>query len=261
LIGIHGYFGIHVLKREIIFIDIAMAQIAAFGVTLAMIFHIESETLSAYLLPLIFVTLAAFVFSSLKYANLRIPLEAIIGISYAVATTAAVIALDLSAGAHEHTKEMLIGSILWVRWSQILKSVIIYSIIGAIHFIFRHKFIPLSEDYQQARQAGMKVHWWDFLFYLTLGITVLCSVQIGGILVVFAFLVMPASISALFARKWLPRILIGWGLGTVVSFLGLYLSWTYDAPSGPAVIIFLAVFLILALLVSAFMKKRKLARA
>jgi len=145
----------------IIFIDIAMAQIAAFGVTLAMIFHIESETLSAYLLPLIFVTLAAFVFSSLKYANLRIPLEAIIGISYAVATTAAVIALDLSAGAHEHTKEMLIGSILWVRWSQILKSVIIYSIIGAIHFIFRHKFIPLSEDYQQARQAGMKVHWWD----------------------------------------------------------------------------------------------------
>lgn len=256
LIGIHGYFGIHVLKRQIIFIDIAMAQITAFGVTLGLIFHIEPETPLAYLFPLAFVIIAAFIFSSLKYARLRIPLEAIIGMSYALATAAAVLVLDLGAGSHEHTKEMLIGSILWVSWPQILKSLFIYSGIGIVHYAFRDKILAISENYEHAKMSGINVRLWDFIFYLTLGITVVCSVQIGGILVVFAFLVIPASISTLFSQKWLSRILIGWTIGTLVSIFGLFISWKYDAPSGPAVILFLAIFLLVAFSISKIVKKK-----
>jgi zinc/manganese transport system permease protein len=194
------------------------------------------------------VALAAWFFSSLKCKKPRICLEAIIGICYAVAATTAVLIIDKAAGSHEHTKEMLIGSILWVQWPEIIKSLLVYSLIGTFHFIFRHKFIPLSEDYESAQQSGMKTQLWDFLFYLSLGIVVMHSVRIGGILIVFAFLIIPSSISALFSAKWFPRILIGWVTGTMVSILGLILSWNKDVPSGPAVVLFLGLFLFLAVI-------------
>ncbi|MBN1482307.1 metal ABC transporter permease [candidate division KSB1 bacterium] len=256
LIGIHGYFGIHVLKRGIIFIDIAMAQIAALGVTFAFIFHIDHESPWTYPVSLAFVSLAAWFFSSLKCKQPRICMEAIIGISYAVAATAAVLIIDKAAGSHEHTKEMLIGSILWVQWPEIIKSVLVYSLIGGFHVLFRHKFIPLSEDYEAAIKSGMKTRVWDFLFYLSLGIVVMHSVRIGGILIVFAFLIIPSSISALFSTKWLPRIIIGWLTGTVVSLLGLILSWHKDVPSGPAVVLFLGIFLVLAIFARRIIKQK-----
>ena len=234
LIGIHGYFGIHVLKRGIIFVDIAMAQIAALGVTFAFIFHMGHESPWTYPISLIFVSLAAWFFASLRCRHPRICMEAIIGIFYAVAATTAVIIIDKAAGSHEHTKEMLIGSILWVQWPEIFKSLIVYAAIGGLHFVFRHKFIPLSENYEIAKQSGLKTLAWDFLFYITLGIVVMHSVRIGGILIVFAFLIIPASISALFSDRWFPRILIAWVTGTIVSFLGLILSWNKDVPSEPA---------------------------
>ena len=248
LIGIHGYFGIHVLKRGIIFIDIAMAQIAALGVTFAFIFKIDPESSWTYLLSLIFVLIAAYIFSTLRCKNPKICIEAIIGISYAVATTAAVILIDKAAGSDEHVKDMIIGSILWVKWADIIKSFVVYAIIGFIHYYFRDKFIPLSENYEQAIQKGVKVRLWDFIFYLTLGIVVMHSVRIGGILIVFSFLIIPSSISALFSNKWFPRILSGWIIGTIVSIIGLYLSWKFDVPSGPAVVLFLGLFLVITVI-------------
>jgi len=248
LIGIHGYFGVHVLKREIIFIDIAMAQIAALGITVAYLLHINPESSITYFFSLGFTTVTAVIFAMLRGEKLKIPLEAIIGLSYAIATTAAVILIDKAAGSHEHIKEMLVGSILWVKWSEILKSAIIYSIVGAFHYIYRNKFLLVTENFRLAKEKGINVKLVDFFFYFTLGIVVMHSVRIGGILVVFAFLVIPASISALFSKKWTSRIIIGWVTGTIVSVFGLYLSWKLDVPSGPSVILFLGIFLFIAAL-------------
>jgi len=264
LVGIHGYFGIHVLKREIIFIDIAMAQIAALGGTISMILPVEVTTAwgivsytahgggtIAYLFSLVLVTIAAAVFTYLKSEKLYVSLEALIGITFAVATTGAVILIDVGAGGDVHVHDMLVGSILWVKWSQVLKSFIVYSMIGAFHYRFRHKFLSISEDYQKAKEKGINVRLWDFLFYFTLGIVVIHSVAIGGILVVFSFLIIPASISVLFSQNWSTRIMIAWIGGTIVTMLGLYFSWKIDVPSGPSVILFLGVFLFLALIVKA----------
>jgi len=265
LVGIHGYFGIHVLKREIIFIDIAMAQIAALGGIVHMLFPPEVTTewgitaytqeafipYVTYFFSLLFVMIAAAVFTYLKSEKLYISLEALIGITFAVATTGAVILIDVGAGGDVHVHDMLVGSILWVKWSQILKSFIVYSIIGAFHYRFRHKFLSISEDYQKAKEKGINVRLWDFLFYFTLGIVVIHSVAIGGILVVFSFLIIPASISVLFSQNWSTRIMIAWIGGTIVTMLGLYFSWKIDVPSGPSVILFLGVFLFLALIVKA----------
>lgn len=254
LIGINIYFGIHVIKREIIFIDIALAQIAALGATFATVFHVlehdhaghshEEHGLMAYLLAIGFTTLAAAVFTLLKKKKLTIPLESIIGIAYAVAATGSVILLDKAAGSDVHVHDMVAGSILWVSWKQILEVFIVFAIIGGFHFLFRKKFLALSDNYNK---NGEYSSLWDFLFYASFGIAVVHSVEVGGILTIFAFLIIPASISALFSNNWTSRILIGWGLGTIVTVCGLYLSWMLDVPSGPTVILFLGLSLILAL--------------
>ncbi len=251
LIGINIYFGIHVIKREIIFIDIALAQIAALGATIATITHLAGHehaelSLAGYIFGIGFTTFAALIFTILKSRKLPIPLESLIGIAYAVAATGAVILLDKAAGGDVHVHEMVAGSILWVTWKQILELFIVFSLIGFFHYIFRNKFIPMTDTYNNKNSSYSFL--WDFLFYTTFGIAVVHSVRVGGILTVFAFLIIPASISALFSKSWLSRILIGWGLGTIVTALGLYLSWTMDVPSSPTVILFLGVFLLLTIL-------------
>ena len=259
LIGINVYFGIHVIKREIIFIDIALAQIAALGGTIAEIIHSleadhaghshDEHSLMGYLFAIAFTTLAAAMFTILKSKKLPIPLESLIGIAYAVAATGAVILLDKAAGGDVHVHEMVAGSILWVTWGQILELFIVFTIVGLFHYLFRNKFISLSDFYNEENKNGNYSFLWDFLFYVSFGIAVVHSVQIGGILTIFAFLIIPAGISALFAQSWRSRILIGWGLGTVVAVCGLYLSWMIDVPSGPTVILSLGIFLLLAILV------------
>ncbi len=257
LIGINVYFGIHVIKREIIFIDIALAQIAALGGTVATILHDlfpghaehahDEHTMWWYLFAFGFTTMAALIFTTLKSRRLPIPLESLIGIAYAVAATGAVILLDKAAGGDVHVHEMVAGSILWVNWHQITVLFLVFGLIGFFHYKYRRKFIAITDSYNDEKAEFNFL--WDFLFYATFGIAVVFSVEVGGILTVFAFLIIPASISALFSHNWTSRILIGWGLGTVVTVCGLYLSWVMDVPSSPTVILFLGVFLLLAIVV------------
>ncbi len=262
LIGINIYFGIHVIKREIIFIDIALAQIAALGGTFSVILHeLEhdhtghthgDEGMMAYLLSLVFVIIAAAVFTFLKSKKLPIPLESLIGIAYAVAATGSVILLDTMAGGDVHVKEMMEGAILWVSWEQIIELAVVFSIVGIFHYTFRRKFLSLTDRYNDGTSEYSPL--WDFLFYASFGLAVVHSVEVGGILTVFAFLIIPASISALFTDKWFSRILIGWVIGSLVTICGLYLSWNMDVPSSPTVILFLGVFLLLALLLKSLKK-------
>ena len=257
LIGINIYFGIHVIKREIIFIDIALAQIAALGATIAGIVHDlnpahmghshDEHTLLGYLFAILFTTLAAAMFTFLKSKKLPIPLESLIGIAYAVAATSAVIILDKAAGGDVHVHEMVAGSILWVSWKEILELFIVFAVVGLFHVIFRKKFIPITDNYNNHKNTYNAI--WDFLFYASFGIAVVHSVKVGGILTVFAFLIIPASISVLFTQNWTSRIMIGWAIGTAVSVCGLYLSWRMDIPSAPTVILFLGVFLLMAIVI------------
>jgi len=257
LIGITVYFGIHVIKREIIFIDIALAQIAALGVAVA---HVLNESffsqhyhthgsgesdLFAYTLSIIFCTLAALLFTLLKNKAVKIPLEAIIGITYAVATCGAVIIYDTGAGGDVHVQEMLTGAILWTSWDQIIRLFIVFGTIGVFHIVFRRKFVMITSKYADSDAEGNGSKIWDFLFYFTFGIVIVEAVRICGIITVFAFLIIPASISALLATSWIHRILIGLGIGVIVSIIGLYITWIKDMPCSPIFIILLGVSLII----------------
>jgi len=257
LLTLTSYFGIHVLKREIIFIDIALAQITVLGSAVALYLEHSlelheiiigklnlSHTL-AYLFSLLFCIGAALIFTFLKNPKIKIPIEAFIGIAYALATTAAVIILDKGAGGDVHLHDMLTGVLLWTSWIQVLRLALVFMVIGAFHILFRRKFIQLTELYTGGL-AGMKNQKiWDFLFYFSFGIMIIESVKIAGVLTVFAFLILPASISAMFATSWRRRILIGLLAGLVAAILGLHFSLQLDLTASPLIILFLGLILLL----------------
>jgi zinc/manganese transport system permease protein len=244
LVAIHTYFGIHVLKRRVIFVDLALAQIAALGTTVGFLFGIMPETPGALVFSMAFTFLGAAVFSVTRFRQEKVPQEAIIGLTYAIACAVAVMVVEKTKGA-EHLKDILVGNLLWVKWSDVATAAAVYLLIGGMHFAFRKKFRLISEHPDAAYKSGISVRAWDFLFYLTFGVVITFSTRVAGVLLVFVFLVAPAILAFIItSRLWL-QLLIGWGTGTVVTIVGLYLSWRIDLPSGPAVIAFYGAALVI----------------
>ena len=245
LVGIHSYLGIHVIKRKVIFVDLALAQIAALGTTVGFLFGIIPGTVGAYWFSLSFAILGAAIFSLSRLRNEKIPQEAVIGLVYAIAAAVVILVIDKAPHGAEHIKELLTGSILWVKWETIAYAAIVYAGIGLFHFIFRKKFLLISNNPEQAYQEGISVRFWDFLFYVSFGIVITHSVGTAGVLLVFVFLVVPAITSILITDILWKQLLIGWGMGLVVSVLGLYISYIADLPSGPTVVAFYGIMLLI----------------
>lgn len=236
LVGIHSYLGIHVIKRKVIFVDLSLAQIAALGTTVAFLFGIAPDTMGAYWFSLGFTFIGAAIFSVSRFRHEKIPQEAIIGLVYALAAAVAILVIDRAPQGAEHIKEILTGSILWVQWKTIGIAASIYLLVGIFHFIFRKKFILISNNPEKAYQSGMKVRLWDFLFYVTFGIVIAHSVKTAGVLLVFVFLVVPAIATLLLTDKLWLQLILGWSMGTIVSIAGLLISYYGDLPSGPTVV-------------------------
>ncbi len=251
LVGIHAYLGIHVIEREIIFIDIALAQIAAVGATMAHIFWgAEENSWLVYLFSLGFTILAALFFTKVKKRVKQISQEAVIGVTYAIAAAGALFIFSLAAGSDVHMEHMLTGSILWAKWNYILLCAGVYAVLGLFHYIFRDKFLKVTRDYDGAVKEGIKVELWDFLFYLSVGIVVTLAVSIAGVLVVFALLVIPATISAMYSINWVKRLWIAYGISIVASVLGLAFSYLFNFSTGPSVVMFLGLTLIFSAIVT-----------
>ncbi|MCK4774358.1 MAG: metal ABC transporter permease, partial [Candidatus Krumholzibacteria bacterium] len=247
MLAILGYIGIHVLKREIIFIDIALAQIAAVGAIAAhVVFHIHGHSIYAHLLALGSTLIAAAFFAIVRRRIDQIPLEAVIGVSYAVSAAAALFLVGVAPGGHVHIQAMLSGSILWAVWGDVLWSAAVFAAVGVLFFVFRKPFGEISEDYAGARARGYNTLAWDFLFYALVGVVITTAVRIGGVVVVFTFLIIPATISALLASGWRESLIVAWVTGAVASVLGLLFAERLDFSVGPAIALFLGAALVLA---------------
>ena len=244
LTGIHAYLGVHVVERGVIFVDLSLAQIAALGTTIAVLYGIEPHGVPAYIVSLIFTFIGAAVFSTIRGHRARIPQEAIIGICYAVASAAAILAMSKSVEQTEHLKEMLVGNILTVSWFEVAKTAALYGAIGLFHYIFRHKFLAISMDHEKAEADGISVRFWDFLFYASFGFVVTSSVAIAGVLLVFCYLIVPSVGAMLYAENIGPRLALGWTMGTLVSALGVFLSLKVDLPTGATIVCTFALVLI-----------------
>src|SRR5881409_1292538 len=248
LTGIHAYLGVHVVERGVIFVDLSLAQIAALGATIALLIPGvggDAHSPLGYWVSLAFTFLGAFVFSTIRSKRARIPQEAIIGICYAVASAAAILAMSKATSESEHLKDMLVGNILAVSWPDVGKTAILYGAIGLFHYIFRHKFLAISMDPKKAEAEGISLKLWDFLFYASFGFVVTSSVSIAGVLLVFCYLIVPSVAAMLYADTIGRRLAIGWSMGTVVSALGVYLSLKLDLPTGATIVCTFGIVLIL----------------
>jgi len=236
LTGIHAYLGVHVVERGVIFVDLALAQIAALGATIAILIGMDPHGGGAYWLSLGFTFLGALIFSFVRSRQKRIPLEAFIGITYAVASAAAIIAMSKTTSETEHLKDMLMDNILAVSRHDVIKTALLYDAIGLFHFIFRHQFLAISLSHDNGQDLGFSVRLWDFLFYASFGFVVTSSVAIAGVLLVFCYLVVPSVGAMLFADRIGTRLAIGWTMGTLVSALGCWFSVMFDTPTGATIV-------------------------
>lgn len=247
-----GYFGIHVLKREVIFIDIAVAQVAAVGSIAAhLAFDAEEDTLIAYLFSLGCVLLIAAFYAIARRKIIQISIEAVIGISYAITAAATMFLIGIAPG-HAHAEEMLAGKLLWVTRQHIVLCLVAFTGVAFCLHIFRKPLFRISENYQGAITRGLKVIWWDFVFYTLLGVVITLAVRVTGVVTVFSFLIIPATISALFSAQWGLRMFIAWTAATVASLAGLLFAYFFDFSIGPAIALFLGAVLVIAALFSKF---------
>ncbi len=247
--GIHAYLGLHVVERGVIFVDLSLAQIASLGAAIAVWQGSDPGNPAVYWMSLGFTLIGAVIFSMIKGQAARIPQEAIIGISYAVASAAVILTLSKATGEAEHLRDMLVGNILSVQWPEVGLTAAIYVAIGLFHYIFRKRFLEISIDAKAVAARGISVRFWDFLFYASFGFVVTRSVAIAGVLLVFCYLIVPSVGGMLFSERIGPRLAIGWVMGTVVSMLGMYFSVLFDLPTGATIVCTFGVVLIMMALV------------
>jgi zinc/manganese transport system permease protein len=224
LVGIHAYFGILVLARKVIFVDLALAQIAALGATVAFMLGHPAQSLATYGYSLAFTLLAAVLLAFTRAWGTRVPQEALIGVIYVVAAAAAILLIDRAPQGAEHLKQILTGNILTSGLNEVAGIVPLYVAIGLLHWLLRRQM------------SGTGTLFWEFVFYASFGVVVTSSVAIAGVLLVFSFLIVPAAIGVMFASSLARQIVIGWIVGMITSAAGLAASFAFDLPTGAAMV-------------------------
>jgi len=242
-----GWFGFHVLQREVIFVDLALAQIAALGTTYAVFLGHDPDEPVAYLLGLVFTVLGAAGFSLARRFSSRVPQEALIGIAYALSAALAALLLDFASDPHgaEKLQHLMVGNVVWVTWTEIGAMAGVCGAVGVVHAVFRNRFLGISIDPEGVATRGVAVATWDLVFYLTFGLVITTVVHVAGVLLVFSWLVIPAVIARLFVDGVAARLLFAWAITIPVSAFGVAVSYEHGA--GPIIVTSLGVCLALSL--------------
>ena len=236
LTGIHAWFGLHVLARGVVFVDLSLAQVAALGITIAILAGHPVQSEAAYWYALGFAAGGAVLFALVRRHEAAMQQEAVIGIVYAVSASLGVLALDRAPQGAEHIKQLLIGSILTVTPEEVGHLAALYALIGLLHLALRRPLVEASFRPQVAAAYRRSLFLWDVVFYGSFALVVTSSVRIAGVLLVFSYLIVPAAIAQLFATTLRARLLLAWALGAALTGAGLVASWTSDLPTGPAVV-------------------------
>ncbi len=234
---LHTYLGLHVIRRTLIFSDLVLDQLAAFGAMVGIAVGVQYGTPVSYVVSLGFVLLGAAMLALIKPARAAIPREAAIGILYAMALVACLLLSDKLSGGGVHLTKTLTGCMLWVTWPLVATTFGAYALLIAFHYWFRERFIALVGEAARPDRAKL----WDFLFFTTQGIITVLIVPIAGVLLAYALLMIPAAIAAMFRRDWGPALLLGWSVGLLACLTGLVGSYYFDWPYSPSLILSLGV--------------------
>jgi len=242
ILAMNAYFGLHVIRRGVIFVDLAFAQIAAVGSTVAFLFGAEGDSLMSYAFAFLFTLLGALFFSLTRTEDSQVSQEAFIGISYVLASAVVILLASFTPEGAEHIKETLTGSLIWVTWPTVLKIAGVYALIGVFHVVFRRQMLGITF----APHTVSRVRMWDFIFYVSFGVAITFSVNLAGVLLIFSTLVIPAVIAFLYTHRFGRALLIAWGTGALALVGGIVASFRLDWTTGPLLVVAFGVVLVIA---------------
>ncbi len=251
--SVHTYLGLHVIRRGIVFSDLSLDQLAAFGVIVGIGLGIQGGSTGSYLVSFVAVLGGSFLLAYIKPKNVNIPHEAVIGIIYGLALVASIMVADKISGGLAYVTQTLAGVMLWVSWPLVIVTVVVYAVLAIFHYRFREKFISITERRRDLPNENS----WDLLFFISLGIITVLIVPIAGVLLAYAFLMIPAAIATLFTRKWGKALRIGWSVGFIASLVGLFSSYSFDLPYGPTLVLTLGAFFMGALVLRCLLGRER----
>jgi len=249
------YLGLHIVRRGVIFVDLALAQTAAFGTCISLMFGYDVHDWQSYAFSLGFTFVGAVLLTFTRSKDQKVPQEALIGIVYVVAAAASILALTRSAGGNEELQRSLVGELLVVTPSDVMKTFGLFVAVGVFHLIFRRKFLAISENPAAAAASGLNIRWWDFIFYMLFGIVVTSFVHIGGVLLVFSYLVVPAVCATYVVSSLRAKFAVGWGIATLASLVSLFITARVDLPIGAAIVCVLGLVLLVFLVIRKIIRK------
>ncbi len=251
---LHTYIGLHIIRRTLIFSDLVLDQLAAFGALAAIAVGIEYGTFQSYFASMGAVLFGSILLALIKPKSTAIPREAIIGIMYALALVACLLLADKIRGGETYVTKTLSGSMLWVTWPLVCVTSVVYILLLFFHYKFRRKFIGLVENPQIVKHEKF----WDFLLFTTQGVITVLIVPIAGVLLAYAFLMIPAAIAAMFTKKWAGAVIIGWSTGFLACLMGLCSSYFFNLPYGPSLVLFLGLFFVCAMILNGLLRQKNL---
>jgi zinc/manganese transport system permease protein len=248
------YFGLHIIRREVIFVDLALAQVATLGACVAILFHFDPHDWQSYAFSIAFTLIGAAIFTLTRMKeHQQVPQEALIGIVYVVAAAGGILLLNNSPHGNEELKQTLVGELLYLQTpEQVFKPFVLYVAIGVVHFVFRRQFLAISFEPERAEKERLSLRGWDFLFYALFGLVVTTFVHIGGVLLVFSYLIIPAVCANFLARKLMPLLILGCAVATLGSVAGIYCSGVFNWPVGAAIVCVLGAILLLVVMAHKF---------
>ena len=266
---LHTYLGLHIIRRTLIFSDLVLDQLAAFGALVGVGIYtkyafsdsnvlargadlFKYASLGSYILALVAVLFGSLLLALIKPKTRAIPREAVICILFAMALVISLLLTDKLPNAETYVTTTLSGSLLWVTWPLVIVTVVVYIVLLIFHYILRDKFITLAENPKTLKNEKL----WDFLFFTTQGIITVLIVPIAGVLLAYAFLMIPAATAAMFTKKWTKAVLIGWSIGFVACVLGLGSSYFWNFPYGPTLVLFLGLFFVFAMVLRCLLSSR-----
>ncbi len=255
-----SYLGVHVVGRGIVFVDLALGQIASLGVAFS-----DYVGYGKTIIPIVFALAGALLMSLITIRDKRLKLEAVIGIIYAVASAATVMLISKTPHGDSDIQEVLFGNILSVNWDQIKMVGIIFALIGVVHLVFHKKFFLLTETFENhdnsvAAQIFKENKWfkfWNFIFYISIGLAIVFAVRTSGVIPVFSFLIIPSVAAIMLCKKNLHIVIAAVIMSILTAYFGLYVSYHYDFPAGSSLVVVLGVLFVLASIVYLIRGKKK----
>ena len=242
IVAMNAYFGLHIIRRGVIFVDLAFAQVAALGTTVALLMGVHAGSTGSWVLTFLFTVVGAAIFSLTRMEDSIVPQEAIIGITYVVASALVILLTGFTPEGADHVKETLTGSLIWTTWPTVAVVAVAYALIGLFHYLARDPMRRITFAPETARRLRL----WDFVFYLTFGIAITFSVTLAGVLLIFSTLVIPATIAFLFTARFGRALVLAWVSGGLALLLGLWASVAWDVATGPLLVVAFGVALVVA---------------